>query len=76
MPPQEEFDMRKIIPIVASALVAGAVGLVEQARRAKQAPSSPSRAAASAQHRSPRRSEAPRKRATRRPPNRKANKGT
>ena len=67
--------MRKIIPIVASALVAGAVGLVEQARRAKQASATAKakRAAATDQHRSPRRSE--QKVAARRAANRKANKG-
>jgi len=47
--------MRKVLPVIAGALLAGAVGLFKNGPRRKKAPSSKAkRAAATVQHRGPR----------------------
>jgi hypothetical protein len=59
---QKEAEMRKFIPLVAGAVVAGAVGLLKSARHAQKAASPKAkRAVASVQTRGPRRSAAARK---------------
>jgi hypothetical protein len=58
----KEADMRKVIPLVAGAIVAGAVGLLKRTKHPKKAAvSKAKRAVASAQTRGPRRSATARK---------------